>query len=158
MAKTPQDWLRQAIALAVENVRSARGGPFGALVVKDGELVASGTNQVTAANDPTAHAEIVGIRAACRALDTFQLTGCELYTSCEPCPMCLAAIYWARPERFYFACGREDARACGFDDALIYKELNLPAAERTIRGIEMLREEGLAAFEEWRRSAAKVPY
>lgn len=158
MPNDPEDWLRRAIALAVENVRSGRGGPFGALVVKNGEPVASGVNSVTATNDPTAHAEVMAIRNACRELARFQLTGCELYTSCEPCPMCLGAIYWARPERFYFACSREDARACGFDDALIYQELQRQPAERTISGQLLLRDEGLAAFEEWRRASAKMPY
>lgn len=150
--------MRQAIELAIQNVRSQRGGPFGALVVKDGELVAHGVNSVTASNDPTAHAEMTAIRSACRELASFQLSGCELYTSCEPCPMCLGAIYWARPERFYFACRREDARACGFDDAFIYNELARTPEERTISGQPLLREEGLAAFEEWMKSGGKVSY
>jgi guanine deaminase len=158
MAKTPQDWMREAIALAIQNVRTERGGPFGAVVVKNGELVASGANLVTTTNDPTAHAEVVAIRNACRDLASFQLSGCELYASCEPCPMCLGAIYWARPERFYFACSKEDARVCGFDDALIYDELGRPPAERTIAGRSLLRDEGLAAFEEWMRSPAKIRY
>ncbi|MBV9761241.1 MAG: nucleoside deaminase [Acidobacteriaceae bacterium] len=158
MSKAREDWMRRAIKLAVENVRLGKGGPFGALVVKDGELVATGVNSVTVANDPTAHAEVMAIRNACRELATFQLTGCELYTSCEPCPMCLGAIYWARPERFYFACNREDARECGFDDALIYEELGRLPGERAIQGRLLLREDGLAAFEEWRRTAAKIPY
>lgn len=158
MSITPQDWMRRAIALAIQNVRSGGGGPFGALVVKGGELVASGVNSVTASNDPTAHAEVMAIRNACRELAAFQLAGCELYTSCEPCPMCLGAIYWARPDRFYFACGREDARACGFDDALIYEELDRRPEQRSISGQLLLREEGLAAFEEWRRNPAKVRY
>ena len=158
MAKTPQDWMRQAIELAIQNVRSQRGGPFGALVVKDGELVAHGVNSVTASNDPTAHAEIAAIRSACRELSTYQLSGCELYTSCEPCPMCLGAIYWARPGRFYYACNRDDARESGFDDALIYRELDRSPEERTIQGQRLLRDEGLAAFEEWKRSPNKVRY
>lgn len=150
--------MRQAIDLAIQNVRSERGGPFGAVVVKRGELVASGVNSVTTSNDPTAHAEIVAIRNACRDLTAFQLSGCELYTSCEPCPMCLGAIYWARPDRFYFACGRDDARVYGFDDALIYDELGRLPEQRTISGHRLLRDEGLATFEEWKRSQAKVPY
>ena len=158
MAKTPQDWMRQAIALAIRNVRSGHGGPFGAVVVKGGKLVASGANSVTASNDPTAHAEVVAIRNACRELASFQLGGCELYTSCEPCPMCLGAIYWSRPDRYYFACCKEDARACGFDDALIYEELGRLPEQRTIPGNSLLREEGVVAFEEWARSAAKVHY
>ena len=156
--KTPQDWMREAIALAIQNVRTERGGPFGALVVRDGKLIASGVNSVTATNDPTAHAEMVAIRNACRDLGAFQLVGCEIYSSCEPCPMCLGAIYWARPERFYFACSKQDARACGFDDAMIYDELSRAPAERAIAGRSLLREEGLAAFEEWARSPVKVRY
>jgi guanine deaminase len=158
MENSPQDWMREAIGLALQNVRSQRGGPFGALVVRAGELVATGVNSVTGSNDPTAHAEVMAIRNACRDLRTFQLTGCELYSSCEPCPMCLGAIYWARPERFYFACSKEDARACGFDDALIYDELSHLPEQRSIRGYSLLRNEGLAAFEEWSRSPAKVRY
>jgi guanine deaminase len=158
MATTPQEWMREAIALAIQNVRAERGGPFGAVVVKNGELIASGVNSVTATNDPTAHAEVVAIRNACRDIASFELSGCELYSSCEPCPMCLGAIYWARPERFYFACTRDDARACGFDDALIYEELVRSPAERAISGRNLLREEGLVAFEEWLRSPARVRY
>ncbi len=158
MANTPQDWMRQAIDLAIQNVRSERGGPFGALVVKEGQLIATGANSVTASNDPTAHAEVVAIRNACRDLGTFQLSGCELYTSCEPCPMCLGAIYWARPERFYFACGRDDAMAYGFDDTFIHNELFQQPEQRTISGQRLLREEGLEAFEGWMRSQARIPY
>ncbi len=150
--------MRQAIELAIQNVRSERGGPFGALVVKEGRLVASGTNSVTTSNDPTAHAELVAIRNACRDLATFQLSGCELYTSCEPCPMCLGAIYWARPDRFYFACGRNDAMAYGFDDSFIYDELDRRPEQRTISGHVLLREEGISAFEHWMRSQARIPY
>src|SRR5581483_864719 len=124
-------FLEQAIDLAVENVRRG-GGPFAALVVKDGIVIATGVNQVTRANDPTAHAEIVAIREACRVLGDFQLTGCDLYSSCEPCPMCLGAIYWARPARLYFAATHEDAAAAGFDDAFIYEQLAVPRAERSI--------------------------
>jgi guanine deaminase len=158
MENTPQEWMRQAIALAIQNVRSACGGPFGAVVVKDGRLIASGVNSVTATNDPTAHAEVIAIRNACRDLASFQLLGCELYSSCEPCPMCLGAIYWARLERFYFACSREDARASGFDDAFIYEELDRLPEQRTISGNTLLGEEGVVAFEEWMRSPARVRY
>ena len=158
MANTPQDWMRQAIELAIQNVRLERGGPFGALVVKEGQIVASGANLVAANNDPTAHAEVVAIRNACLALSEFQLSGCELYTSCEPCPMCLGAIYWARPERFYFACSRFDASTYGFDDAFIYDELDRQPEDRTIRGERLLKEEGLAAFESWMHSQVKIPY
>lgn len=117
-------FMEQAIQLAVENVRSGRGGPFAAVVVKNGQVIATGSNRVTSTNDPTAHAEVTAIREACRALNTFQLTGCDLYTSCEPCPMCLGAIYWARPDRVYFAATASDAADAGFDDSFIYEELN----------------------------------
>ena len=120
------EFMRRAIALALENIRSAQGGPFGALVVKGGRVLAEGANRVTATNDPTAHSEIVAIREACRVLGNFQLTGCDLYTTCEPCPMCLGAIYWARPARVFYACVAADAAAAGFDDALIYEELARP--------------------------------
>src|SRR5437588_5334887 len=124
-------FLLHAIELAVENVRRG-GGPFGALVVKDGVVIAIGTNQVTRTNDPTAHAEIVAIREACRVLGDFQLSGCEVYTSCEPCPMCLGAIYWARPERVFFAATHQEAAAAGFDDSFIYRQIALPHSERSI--------------------------
>jgi guanine deaminase len=150
--------MRQAIDLALENVRSEGGGPFGALVVQDGRLIATGVNMVTNSNDPTAHAEITAIRNACRALGNFQLSGCEIYSSCEPCPMCLGAIYWARPERFYFACSREDAAAYGFEDAFIYDELQRRPEERTISGRRLISEEGLLPFEQWKQSQAKVSY
>ncbi|HEY1950744.1 MAG TPA: nucleoside deaminase [Bryobacteraceae bacterium] len=153
-----RNWMRQAIDLALENVRSEGGGPFGALVVKDGRLIATGVNVVTNSNDPTAHAEVTAIRNACRALGSFQLSGCEIFTSCEPCPMCLGAIYWARPERFYFACSREDAAAYGFEDAFIYEELQRQPEERAINGQRLTSEERLLPFEQWKRSQAKVPY
>ena len=150
--------MEEAIRLAVENVRSGRGGPFGALVVKDRELVATGVNMVTATNDPTAHAEVVAIRAACLKLGSFQLTGCELYTSCEPCPMCLGSIYWARPDAFYYACTREGAAAAGFDDHLIYSEISLPPAERSIPGHCLFPDEGQRPFVEWANSQSKLHY
>lgn len=131
MLDDDQHLLGEAIALAEASV-AAGGGPFGAVVVRDGEIIARGSNQVTATCDPTAHAEIVAIREACRTLDTFQLTGCQLYASCEPCPMCLGAIYWARPERLVFAATREMAAAAGFDDALIYAEIPLAPADRQL--------------------------
>ena len=151
-------WMEKAISLALENVRQGRGGPFAALVVKDGRLVGSGTNLVTATNDPTAHAELVAIREACRALGSFQLTGCEIYTTCEPCPMCMGAIYWARPARLYYAGTRGDAARIGFDDAYIYEQLRLPAGERAIPMAQVLREQALAAFEEWERKRDRVMY
>jgi len=150
-------FMEQAIELATANVRAA-GGPFAALVVKDGSVVSTGVNQVVRANDPTAHAEIVAIREACKALGTFQLAGCDVYASCEPCPMCLGALYWARPERVYFAATQADAAAAGFDDSFIYRQIELPPAERSI---PMLRLEAAGAtrpFEEWIRRADKKEY
>ncbi len=150
--------MARAIDLAIQNVRSGLGGPFGSVVVKDGRIVGEGANSVTASNDPTAHAEVVAIRAACRALGWFQLDGCELYTSCEPCPMCLGAIYWARPERVYFASTAADAAAAGFDDAFIYDQLAVPLADRTIPFVEMMREESLECFRAWKRKADRIEY
>ncbi|HVN05045.1 MAG TPA: nucleoside deaminase [Bryobacteraceae bacterium] len=144
--------LAQVIDMAVDNARSGRGGPFAALVVKGGVVIASGVNIVTASNDPTAHAEIVAIRAACRELGTFQLAGCDLYASCEPCPMCLGAIYWARAARIFCAATRADAAAAGFDDSFIYSELTAPQGARRIPAICLLREQAGRAFEAWRQS------
>ncbi len=151
------DFMRRAIALALENIRNG-GGPFAALVVKDGDIVAAGSNRVTATNDPTAHAEIVAIREACKRLKSFQLDGCEIYTTCEPCPMCLGAIYWARPARIYFASTASDAAAAGFDDAFIYDELQTSADERRIPMTEMQRAEALVIFQEWLAKSDKTPY
>ncbi len=150
--------MRRAIELAIENVRAGRGGPFGAVVVKDGRIVAEGANLVTSSNDPTAHAEIVAIRAACRALGAFQLTGCELYTSCEPCPMCLGAIYWARPQRVYYGASAHDAAAAGFDDSFIYAQFAAAPAARRIPCLPLLAGEALEAFREWLRKPDRVPY
>ena len=150
--------LARAIALAEANVRTGAGGPFGAVVARDGIVIAEGTNLVTATLDPTAHAEIVAIRAACRALGAFQLDGCDVYASCEPCPMCLGAIYWARPRAVWFAAGRDDAAAAGFDDALVYAELSAPAGARRIPFRRALEVEGRAPFEAWRRSEGRRPY
>lgn len=150
--------MAKAIELARENVRAGRGGPFAALVVRDGALLASGTNRVTSTNDPTAHAEIVAIREACRALGSFQLAGCEIYTTCEPCPMCMGAIYWARPARLYYAGTRADAARVGFDDAYIYQQLETPVESRAIPMTQLLRDQALAAFAEWERKADKVRY
>lgn len=152
------DFMREAIALAVENARSGRGGPFAALVVKDGEVIARGVNLVTSSNDPTAHAEVTAIREACRKLGTFQLSGCDIYTTCEPCPMCMGAIYWARPARVFFAATHKDAAAAGFDDSLIYSELGKPFRERRIPMEQILAEEAQAPFEAWKNFAARVPY
>jgi tRNA(Arg) A34 adenosine deaminase TadA len=152
-----EDFMGRAIALSLENARAGRG-PFAAVVVRDGQVVAEGTNRVTETNDPTAHAEVVAIRAACANLKSFELTGCDLYSSCEPCPMCLGAIYWARPRRVFFANTREDAAAIGFDDAFIYAELTAPLDQRKIPMTQIMREEALAAFQEWARNPGKKPY
>jgi guanine deaminase len=150
--------MRRAIALALENVRSRRGGPFAAVIAKEGRIIAEGANCVTATNDPTAHAEIVAIRAAGRTLNAFQLTGCDLYTTCEPCPMCLGAIYWARPARVFYAGVAADAAEGGFDDALIYDELRVAPAERRIPMIQFMREEALTVFSAWKQQPDKTPY
>ena len=149
--------MRQAIALALENIRNG-GGPFAALVVKNGAVVASGANRVTSTNDPTAHAEIVAIREACKKLNSFQLDDCEIYTTCEPCPMCLGAIYWARPARVFFASRASDAAAAGFDDAFIYDEIQTPSGGRRIPMTEMQRTEALVIFQEWLAKSDKTPY
>jgi guanine deaminase len=154
----PESFMSRAIALSLDNVRSGRGGPFAALVVKDGRVVGEGTNRVTSSNDPTAHAEVVAIRDACAALGTFELDGCDVYTTCEPCPMCLGAIYWARPARVFFANSAADAAAIGFDDAAIYEQLRLPQADRSIPLIQLLRDEAQEAFRVWRDKPDKVVY
>src|SRR3979411_2034691 len=151
-------FMARAIKLSIENVLSDRGGPFGAVVVKDGTIVAEGTNQVTSTKDPTAHAEVVAIRDACKKLGVFDLEGCEIYTSCEPCPMCLGAIYWARLSRIYFANADADASQIGFDDSLIYRELAQPHSQRKIPMIQMMREEALAAFRAWESKSNKIAY
>ncbi|SPE36734.1 Guanine deaminase [Candidatus Sulfopaludibacter sp. SbA6] len=150
-------FLRQAIEMAVENVRR-NGGPFAALVVRDGIVIATGANQVTRANDPTAHAEIVAIREACRVLGDFQLSGCDLYSSCEPCPMCLGALYWARPGRVFFAATQEDAAAAGFDDSFIYREIAIPHAERSIPMLRVADEHATRPFDEWAKKSDKTEY
>src|SRR5246127_3001711 len=151
------EFMRRAIALALENVRSG-GGPFAAIVVRGDRVIAEGANRVTASNDPTAHAEIVAIREACRALNHFQLDGCDLYTTCEPCPMCLGAIYWARPARVFFAGTAADAAAAGFDDAFIYEELKRPYESRRIGMSQLLREESLPIFSAWKAQHNKIEY
>lgn len=148
----------RAIELAIENVRSGRGGPFGAVVVKDGKIIAEGANAVTATNDPTAHAEVRAIREACKKLGCFELHGCELYSSCEPCPMCLGAIYWARPDRVYFAGSAADASRAGFDDSLIYEEIAVPHASRKIPMLQIMHDQALEAFLAWQRQPNKVSY
>jgi guanine deaminase len=151
-------FMERAIALSIENVRSGSGGPFAALVVRGGSVLATGTNQVTTLLDPTAHAEVIAIRAACQAVQSFQLADCELYTTCEPCPMCMGAIYWARLRKVYYANTRDDAARIGFDDSLIYDQLVLPPAEREIPMLQLMREQALEAFREWERSTLKVKY
>jgi guanine deaminase len=151
-------FMARAIALAVENVRARRGGPFAALVVKRGKILAEAANKVTSTNDPTAHAEILAIRAACRKLGHFELTDCEIYATCEPCPMCLGAIYWARPARIYFASTSADAAKIGFDDSLIYREICRPIARRRIPMIRLMRKEAEKAFCAWKNQMDKIPY
>jgi guanine deaminase len=153
-----ESFLERAIALAVANARDGGGGPFAALVVKDGRVVAEGVNLVTSANDPTAHAEVVAIRAACRALGHFQLEGCEIYSSCEPCPMCLGAIYWARPARVYYAATAADASDAGFDDSFIYRQISLAHGERAIPMVALATPEALRPFAAWRAKAGKKVY
>jgi tRNA(Arg) A34 adenosine deaminase TadA len=151
-------FMRKAVDLSIENVRAGRGGPFAALVVRDDRIIGEGTNLVTSTNDPTAHAEVVAIRRACASLGHFELTGCDIYATCEPCPMCLGAIYWSRPARIYYACTAQDAARSGFDDSFIYQELRLPPQERRIPLIPLLRDEALAAFRAWDEKADKTPY
>jgi guanine deaminase len=153
-----ETFMREAIRLAEEGMRGGRGGPFGCVVVRDGRVVGRGANGVTSTNDPTAHAEIVAIREACRELGTFQLRDCELYTSCEPCPMCLAAMYWARLRRVFYANTRTDAAAIGFDDDFIYRQIPLPPGERALEMRPLLRDEAQAAFAQWAEKADKVRY
>lgn len=159
-ALSPEDHahLARAIALSREHMRAGEGGPFGALIVRDGEVLAEGWNQVTSANDPTAHAEVVAIRRACQAVGDFALPGATLYTSCEPCPMCLASAYWARVARIVYANTREDAAAIGFDDRLIYDEIPKPVAERTIPAVHAPLPEAQAVFAEWMSKPDKVAY
>ncbi len=152
------EFMKRAIELAAGNVRDGHGGPFAALVVRDGRIIGCGTNLVTSTNDPTAHAEIVAIREACRALGSFQLTGCDLYTTCEPCPMCMGAIYWARPRRIFYCATRADAARYGFDDAYIYDELKLPLEERRVPAVQVLAGEAERVFREWQARADRVPY
>jgi guanine deaminase len=151
-------FMARAIQLSITGVHSGRGGPFGAVVVRDGKIVAEGVNQVTSKNDPTAHAEVLAIREACAKLGIFELKDCELYTSCEPCPMCFGAIYWARLSRVYFANTAEDAAKIGFDDSFIYSELRQPHSQRRIPAIQMMREEALAGFRAWAVKPDKISY
>lgn len=158
LQNTPEYFMREAIRLSIENVESGKGGPFAAIIVKDGKIIASGVNEVTGSNDPTAHAEVVAIRKACSALNSFQLNGCEIYCSCEPCPMCLGAIYWAKAAKIYFANTKEDAAAADFDDKFIYDEIDLSYNGRKLTTQQLLREEALVAFEKWKTSPLKMKY
>ena len=150
--------MREAIQLAMQGVKAGHGGPFGAVVVKGGRIIGRGHNRVLADRDPTAHAEVVAIREACQALGHFQLDGCTIYASCEPCPMCLGAIYWARPERIVFACGRGDAASIGFDDAFIYEELAHHPGQRHIPTAQIMRQDALVAMQAWADKQDKTQY
>ncbi|PST82293.1 tRNA-specific adenosine deaminase [Pedobacter yulinensis] len=151
-------FMRMAIELAEQNVSSLKGGPFGAVVVKDGEVVARSANKVTSTNDPTAHAEVSAIRLACKELDSFDLSGCVIYTSCEPCPMCLGAIYWSRIQAIYYGNTKQDAAAAGFNDQFIYEELDKPAAARSLPARQLLADEAAKAFEDWNRTEGRIAY
>jgi guanine deaminase len=153
-----QLFIRKAIKLSLENVQTGKGGPFAALIVKDNNIIASGTNLVTSLNDPTAHAEIIAIREASKILGTFQLEGCEMYSSCEPCPMCLGAIYWARLAKIYIASIMKDAADAGFDDAIIYSEFSKQISERKIPMVLIAQNEALTVFKEWKEKKDKIRY
>jgi len=151
-------FMQRAIDIAFLGVDSGKGGPFGAVVVKDGVIVGEGSNEVTSTADPTAHAEVVAIRRACSSLGEFQLDGCELYTTCEPCPMCIGAIYWARPDKVYYGSTKEDAAAIGFDDNFIYNEIDLAMKDRKIPFVQMDRSETISLFEKWQDKNDKIDY
>ncbi|MDQ6608893.1 MAG: nucleoside deaminase [Bacteroidota bacterium] len=153
-----EKFMMEAIGLSKKGSENGEGGPFGCVIVKDDKIVGRGNNKVTSANDPTAHAEVVAIRDACKTLDTFQLDGCEIYTSCEPCPMCLGAIYWARPKVIYYANNRADAAAIGFDDSMIYEECNKPINERKIPMLSIARNEAVKVFDDWQANGDKTLY
>ena len=150
--------MNRAIAVAKNGMDSNVGGPFGCVIVKDGEIVAEGCNKVTSSNDPTAHAEVVAIREACQKLNAFQLDECIIYTSCEPCPMCLGAIYWARPKKVFYGCTREDAAKIDFDDQLIYDEISIDIADRQIAFVNIMRTEANEVFEKWRLKIDRTGY
>jgi len=153
-----KEFMRKAIEMADNGMTTGKGGPFGAIVVKDGKIVATGCNQVTSSNDPTAHAEVVAIRNACTELNSFQLDDCEIYTSCEPCPMCLGAIYWARPKRVFYANTKADAAKIEFDDQFVYDEIDLPLGDRSIPFIQILRDEAITTFNNWAAKQDKIEY
>jgi len=158
MTESDQIFMRRAIELAEIGMNSNEGGPFGAVVVKDGKIIAEGNNGVTSTNDPTAHAEVVAIRRACEKLNSFQLDDCIIYTSCEPCPMCLGAIYWARPKKVFYACDKNDAAKIDFDDQFIYDEIDMPIEKRTIPFVRILKEEGVSVFNQWAKKTDKTEY
>lgn len=158
MTEKDSAFMQRAIDLAKEGVQTNAGGPFGAVVVRDNQIIAEGFNRVTSTNDPTAHAEVVAIRKACEKLGTFQLDDCVIYTSCEPCPMCLGAIYWARPKMVFFACDKKDAAAIDFDDQFIYDELDKEMKDRDIKFVQVMQKEGLTAFEAWTNKMDKTEY
>lgn len=158
MEKTEEQFLLRAIDLSREGMQGGQGGPFGCVVVKKGKIIGEGCNKVLSSNDPTAHAEVVAIRDACKNLGTFQLIGCDIYTSCEPCPMCLGAIYWARPDRVIYANSKKDASAINFDDEFIYSEIDVPGNQRTIPFIHVARQEALDVFIEWKNLIDKQEY
>ncbi|WKK66895.1 nucleoside deaminase [Lutimonas zeaxanthinifaciens] len=152
------EYMEQAAAIAIKGVVQNEGGPFGCIIVKDGEIIGRGNNKVTSTNDPTAHAEIIAIREACKKLDSFQLEDCIIYTSCEPCPMCLGAIYWARPKKVYYGCSKTDAAKIGFDDKFIYQELNMELSKRKIPFEQLNRKEAMKAFKAWEEKEDKIEY
>jgi len=158
MTEKDAEFMRRAIDLAQNGIDKGIGGPFGAVIVRDGEIIAEGCNSVTSTNDPTAHAEVVAIRKACEKLDSFQLDDCVIYTSCEPCPMCLGAIYWARPKKVFFAATREDAANIGFDDQFIYDEIEKNINDRQMKIINLMREEALIVFQNWANKTDKTEY
>ncbi|MBD1262801.1 nucleoside deaminase [Maribacter polysiphoniae] len=153
-----EKFMQEAVNAALKGMQNNEGGPFGCVVVKDGKIIGRGNNRVTSTNDPTAHAEVMAIRDACKNLDSFQLEGCEIYTSCEPCPMCLGAIYWARPDKVYYGSNQADAANIGFDDAFIYKEIPLPYTERSIPFEQLVPEIAITPFQEWEKKEDKTEY
>jgi guanine deaminase len=157
-AQPDPQFMRMAIDLATQNVVTGQGGPFGAVVVRDGQVLAAQANSVTRTNDPTAHAEVNAIRAACAALGTFQLDGCDVYTSCEPCPMCLAALYWSRCRAIFYGNTAQDAAAAGFDDSFLYREVSLPLDQRRIPIVQLLPDEAIASFNTWRQAIQRIDY
>jgi len=158
MTPANEKFMSEAIKAAIKGMNADEGGPFGCVIVKDGKIIGRGNNKVTSTNDPTAHAEVMAIRDACKNLNSFQLDGCVIYTSCEPCPMCLGAIYWARPDKVYYGCNQEDAANIGFDDSFIYKEIPLPDEKRSIPFKQYARDIALEAFQKWTEKENKIEY